>query len=126
MFDNIGKKIKSLASVLCWVGIIAYVITAIIMFILSSMDDGNGLFIGLGFAFLIVGPLLSWVSSFFMYGFGELIDRACDIERNTRGGETKSVAQAKVETERTDKLERLRSQGLITEEEYRQAISKNS
>ena len=120
MFDDIGKKIKSLATILCWVGIIAYVIAAIVMF---SIDDD---LIGIGFLLLIVGPLMSWVGSFFMYGFGELIDKACDIERNTRGGERKSVAQAKVETERIEKLERLRSQDLITEEEYQQAILKNN
>lgn len=128
MFDNIGKKIKSLSIVLCWVGIIAYVIVAIIMFINASEGPyrTEGLYTGLGFAFLIGGPLLSWVSSFFMYGFGELIDKTCDIERNTHSGERKSVAQTKIETERIDKIEKLRSQGLITEEEYREAIARKS
>lgn len=125
MFDNIGKKIKTLAKVLCRVGIIAYVIVAIVMFLcVIEYPYAAGLYIGLGVAFLIGGSLLSWISSFFMYGFGELIDKACDIERNTRGGERKSVAQAKVETERIEKLERLRSQDLITEEEYQQALAK--
>ena len=125
MFDNIGKKIKSLASILCWVGIIAYVIAAIIM-IAIGVDEYEDVLTAFGVILLFVGPLMSWISSFFMYGFGELIDKACDIERNTRGGEIKSVAQTKVETERIDKIEKLRSQGLITEEEYQQAISKNS
>lgn len=128
MFDNIGKKIKSLASILCWVGIIASVITAIIMFIM--VEEGpystEGLFMGLGFAFLIIGPLSAWASSFFMYGFGELIDKTCDIERNTRGGERKSVTQNNIENDRIDKLERLLSQGLITEEEYQLAIEKEN
>lgn len=128
MFNNIGKKIKTLANVLCWVGIIAYVIVAIIMFINASEGSyrTEGLYTGLGFAFLIGGPLLSWISSFFMYGFGELIDKTCDIERNTRSGERRSVAQTKIETERIDKIEKLRSQGLITEEEYREAIARKS
>lgn len=126
MFDNIGKKIKSLASILCWVGIIAYIILAIIMFAIAADAYDEELYITLGVIFLFVGPLMSWISSFFMYGFGELIDKACDIERNTRGGERKSVAQAKVETERIEKLERLRSQGLITEEEYQQAVAKEN
>ena len=52
------------------------------------------------------------------------IDKASDIERNTRGGERKSEAQAKVDSERIGKIEKLRSQGLITEEEYQKAISK--
>lgn len=125
MFYNIGKKIKSLASILCWGGIIAHVIAAIIM-IGIGVDDHEDELIVFGVILLFVGPLMSWINSFFIYGFGELIDKTCDIERNTRGGEIKSVAQTKVETERIDKIEKLRSQGLITEEEYQQAISKNS
>lgn len=120
MFDNIGKKIKNLASVLCWVGIIASVIVAIMMLSLSAI---GARFVGV--ILLFAGPLVSWISNFFMYGFGELIDKVCDIERNTRSGEIKSATQTKIETERIDKIERLRSQGLITEEEYQQAISKN-
>ena len=125
MFYNIGKKIKSLASILFWGGIIAHVIAAIIM-IGIGVDDHEDELIVFGVILLFVGPLMSWINSFFIYGFGELIDKTCDIERNTRGGEIKSVAQTKVETERIDKIEKLRSQGLITEEEYQQAISKNS
>lgn len=37
MFDNIGKKIKILAYVLTWVGIIASVITGIAM--MNSFDS---------------------------------------------------------------------------------------
>ena len=83
MFDNIGKKIKSLASILCWVGIIAYVIAAIIMIAIGVDEYEDGL-TAFGVILLFVGPLMSWISSFFMYGFGELIDKACDIEKNTR------------------------------------------
>ena len=123
MFDNIGKKIKSLARVLCWVGVIVYVIAAIIMIVIG-IEEYEDTLSALGVILLFVGPLMSWISSFFMYGFGELIDKVCDIERNTHGGERKSVAQAKVETERIEKLERLRTQDLITEEEYQQALAK--
>lgn len=86
MFENIGGKIKTLAKVLCWVGIIVSIILAIIMFI--SAGDASyseeGLYRGLGFGFLLVAPLLSWISSFLLYGFGELIETNCEIARNTR------------------------------------------
>ncbi len=83
MFNNVGKKIKLLAKAICWIGIIVSIIAAIVMFIVS---DG-GWYVGFVFAgviILVVGPLLSWIGSFFMYGFGELIDKICDIEINTR------------------------------------------
>ena len=75
-----------------------------------------------GLLVMVVGPIVAWVSSWFLYGFGELIDKASDIERNTRGGERKSEAQAKVDSERISKIEKLRSQGLITEEEYQNIL----
>ena len=76
MFDNIGGKIKLLAKILCWIGIVASVIVAVTMFV--SIEDApysqEGTYRGLGFAFLFIGPLVSWVSSFLLYGFGETID----------------------------------------------------
>lgn len=86
MFKNIGKKIKTLAKVLCWVGIIAYAIAAIIMIAIGANGD-SGAMIAYGVAVLIVGPLSAWIGSFFLYGFGELVDKAIDIEKNTRCGE---------------------------------------
>lgn len=40
-------------------------------------------------------PLLAWASTRLLYGFGELIDKVCDIEKNTRGGERKREIPAK-------------------------------
>ena len=85
MFDNIGKKIKALTKISCWIGIFASLITG---FIFLSIDEE--LFLIIGLPIMIGGPLLFWISSFFMYGFGELIDKACDIEKNTRGNAAKN------------------------------------
>ena len=115
MFDNIGGKIKGLAKVLFWLETIAAAIVGL------GLVDGSE---GLSLLFALVGVLVAWISAWFLYGFGEIIDKLCDIERNTRGGERKSEAQAKVDSERIGKIEKLRSQGLITEEEYQKAISK--
>lgn len=115
MFDNIGGKIKGLAKVIFWLEAIAAVIVGLVL-----VEDTEGL----SLFFAIAGVLAAWISAWFLYGFGEIIDKLCDIERNTRGGERKSEAQSKVDFERINKIEKLRSQGLITEEEYQQAISK--
>ena len=119
MYDNIGGKIKGLAKATFIVEAIAAVITGISLMVAD--DD----FLLIGFLVMVAGPIVAWISSWLIYGFGELIDKTCDIERNTRGGERKSEAQAKVDSERISKIEKLRSQGLITEEEYQQAISKD-
>lgn len=65
MFSNIGEKIKTLAEVICIIGIVVSIIAAIVMFSNSE--------IGLGFLLLILAPLLFWISSFALYGFGEII-----------------------------------------------------
>lgn len=66
MFDNIGGKIKGLAKVLCWLGIIASIIVGAIM----CTDEDAALF---GILYILIGSLLSWIGSFLLYGFGELI-----------------------------------------------------
>ena len=119
MYDNIGGKIKGLAKATFIVEAIATVITGI-----GLMASDDYIMIPVGLLVMVIGPVVAWVSSWSLYGFGELIDKTCDIARNTYGGERKSEAQSKVDYERINKIEKLRSQGLITEEEYQQAISK--
>ncbi len=115
MYDRIGSKIKVLAKVIFWVEAVVAVIAALVMI---ESTEGVSLLLGM------VGVLVAWVSSWFLYGFGEIIDKLCEIEKNTRSGDRKSDAQSKIDSERVHKLEKLRSQGLITEEEYQQAIKK--
>ena len=77
MFNNIGKKIKVLAWVICIIGMVASLIGAIALWI-SAGTSYYGVNAGLilaGFVTLIVGCVASWVGSFFCYGFGQLIDK---------------------------------------------------
>ncbi len=71
MFANIGGKIKAVATVFCWIGIIASIIFAIVLF---SQDNRYVSTILPGILCLLLGPLLSWLSSIALYGFGELIE----------------------------------------------------
>ena len=68
MFKNIGKKIKLLAKILCWLQIIAYMATAVFFMVMDQ--------ILLGFVILVVGFLVAWIGSFLLYGFGELVDNS--------------------------------------------------
>lgn len=70
MFGNIGRKIKTLAQVVTWMGIIGSIVVGISM--LSINDD----FIFLGLLIMILGSFLSWVSSFVLYGFGQLVENS--------------------------------------------------
>ncbi len=70
MFDNIGGKIKTLAEVVTWIGIIASVISGI-----AIMSIGEEM-IFVGLMVMIFGALISWVSSFVLYGFGQLVENS--------------------------------------------------
>lgn len=118
MYDNIGRKIKNLAEAIFIIATILAVIMGIALTFLLEDIFYVGLIV------LVVGPIVAWISSWLLYGFGELVDKVCDIERNTRGEKGKSEAQLKVDYEKIREIEKLRSQGLITEEEYQQAIQK--
>jgi hypothetical protein len=67
MFDNIGGKIKTLAMTLTGLGITLSIVAGVI-----SLSDGSieGLFI------MIFGSLLSWLGSFLLYGFGQLVENS--------------------------------------------------
>ena len=75
MFDNIGQKIKGTIEILCWVGMLGSVIAG-----LAAMEHYffNGLLIA------VIGCLCSWIGSFLLYGFGELVDNSAKIAENTR------------------------------------------
>ena len=70
MFTNIGKKIKTWASVLCWLGIVCSVIAGIAMCVVSKDLIVSGILT------IIFGALASWIGSFMVYGFGELVDNS--------------------------------------------------
>ncbi len=100
MFDNIGGKIKILAQVFCWTGIVASVIGGIIWWVEEEF------FIGL--LIMVLGSLVSWVSSFTLYGFGVLVENSetsatnmCAISKmiqNSSFNETSTDAKETKET----------------------------
>lgn len=145
MYNNIGGKIKMLARVLAWIGIIACFIIGIVLI----SNDEDTVFIG--FLTMILGSLVSWVSSFVLYGFGELVENS-DIlvsNKNKINGSSderndfqnhfyEKAASHKWRcpqcgnmisesicpicnnktNQNTEVLKKWREQGLITEEEY--------
>ncbi len=103
MFDNIGKKIKSLATVITWIGIILWCLIGFSLF-----RDGKTALYGL--LVMVGGGILSWLSSLLLYGFGELVDNSTVL--------AESAAKRK---QKNEKVEKLRERGLLTDEEYCQA-----
>ena len=83
LYANIGKKIKGWAKGTFIVEAVVAVITAVFVLI-SAVEEGEAeAFLG-ALAILILGPLVAWVSSWLLYGFGELVDKTSANEENTR------------------------------------------
>jgi hypothetical protein len=82
LYTNIGSKIRGLAKVICWIGIIISFIAGIAMIAgMSQYNAGMGVLTGL--LYMALGSLISWISSLALYGFGELIEKTAEIARNT-------------------------------------------
>lgn len=123
MFRNIGGKIKVLAKVLCWLGIILSVIIAVLEIVtgtiaictdveatpdigytdfavdtgsvwsgtgtdytnVSTNTSGLGAYMILsGILLLVFGPLFSWIGSFLLYGYGDLIANTAEIAQQIK------------------------------------------
>ena len=84
MFTNIGKKIKALAKVMCWIGIGVSVFIGLIICVNWNNGDGKNAAIGILFSLFImaIGSISSYFGTFLLYGFGELIDKTTYIADN--------------------------------------------
>lgn len=119
MFDNVGSKIKGLASFFCWGGIIASIIGGII---LIGLDED---LIFAGIAVIVIGSLLSWVSSFVLYGFGELVANSAIIagKRADDSVQFSNTVAPQDKNEKIAALNNLKAKGLISEDEYNKKIA---
>lgn len=88
MYSNIGKSIKIMSKILLVIGLVLSLASCIIS--LKIGDDINLLFSFLGgpeidyrisaFGYLILGSFFSFLISFLIYGFGEIIESVQNIE----------------------------------------------
>lgn len=90
MFDNIGGKIKGVATIICVIGMIA---SLCVGFFFMRED------IFLGIAIMIAGSLVSWLGSFFSYGFGQLIENSDIIAKTIKRENMKNENAEKIHQE---------------------------
>ena len=79
MFTNIGRKIKILAYVITILGIISSLVVGI-YFISIDIAESKAY----GIAIIILGSLISWASSFVLYGLGQLIEDTAENKMYNR------------------------------------------
>ena len=103
MYKNIGKKIKTLAKVLAWIGIVLTVILGISAIML---DLGRTQATVIGACYLFLGPVFSWLGSLVLYGFGQLVDNS-DRIANHLAPEVSAVKARKQQPEPDETVEDL-------------------
>ena len=86
MFNNIGRKIKTLAKVIAWIGMASSVISGLVTMIeIVILTKADTVLQGVWFLFLglilgaivaAVGCLVAWASVLILYGFGQLVENS--------------------------------------------------
>lgn len=84
MYSNIGSKIKTLAVIFCIFGMIGSILGGISFMAMATFGFRHveGWEILIGIIIMVVGCLVSWISQFLLYGFGEIITKLRDIEHH--------------------------------------------
>ncbi len=90
MFENVGSKVKTLARVVCWIGIIGSIIGGI-----AIMAQGENLFL-VGILSAVLGSFFSWIGSLSLYAIGEAAENSA-IAANL-------AIKADMERENTNKI----------------------
>ncbi len=98
MYSNIGGKIKGLAKTIC---IIEAILSAVGGVLLVALDDELIMY---GMALAIVGPLIAWISSWTLYGFGELIERMTEISWVIRRIDSRNFAHPNAKQDKAPKV----------------------
>ena len=114
MFNNVGGKIKTLAKITAWIGIIICVIYGFVL--LVSVED----MALVGLLIMTVGSLASWISALVLYGFGELIENSGII-----ANKKEKTVDNKPQNKKNEAIDKWLEKGLITEEEYQSKKNEN-
>ena len=96
MFNNIGQKIKSLAKVFFWIGVIGSAVSGVVM--MTADDEAMIVF---GVLTIVFGIMFSWVGNFFIYGFGQLVENSDRMVQLLESGTVSTKRERKAESERT-------------------------
>lgn len=121
LFGNIGEKIKKLAVIISVIGIIGSILLGIFA---GELFKDSYLFeeyaLPMSIAIILIGCLIFWLSSFILYGFGELIDLSADISyilsKFTKQSHTDSTKEDLLSE--LKKFKELLDSSTITQEEF--------
>ena len=108
MFDNVGSKVKVMATVFCIIGIIASVILGIV-----ALVGGQGI---VGLIIIALGAFSSWLSCLALYAIGhsaEAVDSMCFrlecIEKKLSSGQSQPQSQNQPEMSKQELYKKMQA-----------------
>lgn len=93
MFTNTGKKIKGLAIIVFVINIVFSILLAFA--ICNNIEKDFAVVLLIYFGIIALGILLAWISSVFVYAFGQLVDNSDTITSILRSLGNESTAEMK-------------------------------
>ena len=116
-YDNIGGKIKGWAK---WMFAIEAIAAVIIGFVLVAQDEDMIL---IGLLVVVFGLIVAWVSSWLLYGYGQLIENSDIIaeeynRKNEKHEKDVAKSNAKKEAQRREKVKATIANPNVADDEY--------
>ena len=116
-YDNIGGKIKGWAK---WIFAIEAIAAVISGFVLMAQDEDMIL---IGLLVVVFGPIVAWVSSWLLYGYGQLIENSDIIaeeynRKNEKHEKDVAKSNAKKEAQRREKVKVTIANPNVADDEY--------
>lgn len=114
MYKNIGNKIKCLAKFLFAIETIGFLIGG---FTLASLNED---LLAISLILIFCGPLIAWISSWILYGYGQLIENTDIIAHkfNTQSDTHQKTDNERIEKQPCEKKDNIDTHIQNREEEY--------
>ena len=114
MFKNIGGKIKNLAVAITCIGIILSIVVGGV--IISEGESTVGLLV------MLVGFLASWISTFILYGFGQMVENSDKLVAIEKMKLDSRLDELESKADKADELAKWNKAGFLTDEEFDRKI----
>ena len=129
MYKYIGKTVKILSFVYLGLGCLYAWLMAFGLFITGFNSHYDGEFYILAAMIVSVsGPVIFWLSSLFVYAFGELVDKtafiATEIKKGKGNNDRANIAKIDIDPTEYQRIKQLKDKGLISDEEYAVVLAK--
>lgn len=114
MYKGIGGKIKTLAGVITCIGILLSIVSGVTLMVLDYVVAG--IFV------MLAGFLFSWVSTFILYGFGQMVENSDKLVAIEKMKLDSRLDELESKADKADELAKWNKAGFLTDEEFERKI----